>query len=214
MLRKSQPAAAGTREISMAPSTSREHIPMAPRPQRPTTGVERWPKWQPILHLAHEPTSSMIASRTPASEGEQEFLICRADRTELTKHRRRNYTGASPFPSLACSREVGGAIVFPAFLPPLVGSYAAWARLLQLRPLMPSISVPALGTVLVLRSHHCSWRSTTESLDPMCRRAHDIMPIVSSVGRRASRSITLAAEEPKGDKPALWSHEVASRPIA
>ena len=51
-------------------------------------------------------------------------------------------------------------------------------------------------------------------LGRMCRRTHDIMPIVSSAGRRASRSITLAAEEPKGDKPALWSHEVASRPIA
>ena len=48
-----------------------------------------------------------------------------------------------------CSREVGGAIVFPAFLLPLVGYYAAWPRPTQLRRLMPSISVPALGTVLV-----------------------------------------------------------------
>lgn len=48
-----------------------------------------------------------------------------------------------------CSREVGGAIVFPAFLPLLVGFYAAWARLPQLRRLMPPISVPALGAVLV-----------------------------------------------------------------
>ena len=51
-------------------------------------------------------------------------------------------------------------------------------------------------------------------LGRMCRRTRDIMPIVSSAGRRASRSIILAADAPKGDKFALWSHEVANRPLA
>ena len=51
-------------------------------------------------------------------------------------------------------------------------------------------------------------------LGRMCRRAHDIMPIVSSAGRRASQSITLAVDAPRGDKFALWSHEVANHPLA
>ena len=48
-----------------------------------------------------------------------------------------------------CSREVGGAIVFPAFLPPLVGSYAAWARLPQLRRADAFYQRAGVGTVLV-----------------------------------------------------------------
>jgi hypothetical protein len=49
-----------------------------------------------------------------------------------------------------CSRHMQWAIIFPATLPPLIASYAMWARLHRLRALLPSLATSAATWGLIL----------------------------------------------------------------